>query len=170
MSNLDDEIRELFLQAIEMPDSDRQQFLSGLSDLQREEVSKLLAENQQIPNFLRDIVNDPKLASTTITNRLDESSRRIGPYKILQKIGQGGMGQVFMAEQTQPVKRRVALKIIKTETPTKEGLRCDTAAIGYWKDELIANEPTGVTDVLENTNHHRCRRIAPDSVPLPQLL
>jgi serine/threonine protein kinase len=37
----------------------------------------------------------------------------IGPYKLLQQIGEGGMGVVFMAEQEQPVKRRVALKIIK---------------------------------------------------------
>src|SRR5262249_6467718 len=38
---------------------------------------------------------------------------RIGPYKLLQELGEGGMGAVFMAEQEQPVKRRVALKIIK---------------------------------------------------------
>jgi hypothetical protein len=39
---------------------------------------------------------------------------RIGPYKLLQRLGEGGMGTVYMAEQEQPVKRRVALKIIKT--------------------------------------------------------
>jgi WD40 repeat protein/serine/threonine protein kinase len=38
---------------------------------------------------------------------------RIGPYKLLQQIGEGGMGVVWMAEQQQPVRRRVALKIIK---------------------------------------------------------
>src|SRR5262249_31062402 len=38
---------------------------------------------------------------------------RIGPYKLLQEIGAGGMGTVFLAEQAQPVRRRVALKIIK---------------------------------------------------------
>src|SRR5438874_967147 len=37
----------------------------------------------------------------------------IGPYKLLQQIGEGGMGVVWMAEQTEPVKRKVALKIIK---------------------------------------------------------
>src|SRR5262249_36853148 len=37
----------------------------------------------------------------------------IGPYKLLQQIGEGGMGTVFMAEQTAPVRRMVALKIIK---------------------------------------------------------
>src|SRR5262245_9954877 len=38
---------------------------------------------------------------------------RIGPYKLLQKLGEGGMGAVYVAEQEQPVRRRVALKIIK---------------------------------------------------------
>ena len=38
---------------------------------------------------------------------------RIGAYKLLQQIGEGGMGVVYMAEQTEPVRRRVALKIIK---------------------------------------------------------
>src|SRR5262249_52630839 len=37
----------------------------------------------------------------------------IGPYKLLQQIGEGGMGTVFMAQQTQPVQRKVALKVIK---------------------------------------------------------
>jgi serine/threonine protein kinase len=39
---------------------------------------------------------------------------RVGPYKLLQKLGEGGMGAVYMAEQEQPVRRRVALKIIKS--------------------------------------------------------
>ena len=37
----------------------------------------------------------------------------IGPYKLLQQIGEGGMGTVWMAEQTEPVRRLVALKLIK---------------------------------------------------------
>ncbi len=38
---------------------------------------------------------------------------RVGPYKLIEPIGEGGMGEVWMAEQTEPVKRRVALKLIK---------------------------------------------------------
>ncbi len=45
---------------------------------------------------------------------------QIGPYKLLQQIGEGGMGVVYMAEQTQPLKRSVALKIIKPGMDTKQ--------------------------------------------------
>jgi hypothetical protein len=38
---------------------------------------------------------------------------RIGPYKLLRTVGEGGMGIVYMAEQEQPIRRRVALKVIK---------------------------------------------------------
>jgi serine/threonine protein kinase len=44
----------------------------------------------------------------------------IGPYKLLQQIGEGGMGVVFMAEQTHPVQRTVALKIIKPGMDTRQ--------------------------------------------------
>ncbi len=43
----------------------------------------------------------------------EQPGNRVGPYKLLQQIGEGGMGVVYMAEQTDPVRRRVALKIIK---------------------------------------------------------
>src|SRR6185503_13014744 len=50
----------------------------------------------------------------------EEGGERIGNYKLLQQIGQGGFGIVWMAEQIEPVRRRVALKIIKLGMDTKE--------------------------------------------------
>ena len=44
----------------------------------------------------------------------------IGPYKLLQQIGEGGMGTVYMAEQTQPVRRKVALKVIKADMDSRQ--------------------------------------------------
>src|SRR5688572_11480724 len=46
----------------------------------------------------------------------------IGPYKLLQVIGEGGMGVVFMAEQAHPVRRKVALKLIKTGMDSRQVL------------------------------------------------
>jgi eukaryotic-like serine/threonine-protein kinase len=44
----------------------------------------------------------------------------IGPYKLMEQIGEGGMGLVFVAEQTQPVRRKVALKVIKPGMDTRQ--------------------------------------------------
>ena len=50
----------------------------------------------------------------------EELNRRIGRYKILQKLGEGGCGVVYMAEQTEPVRRKVALKVIKLGLDTRQ--------------------------------------------------
>jgi non-specific serine/threonine protein kinase/serine/threonine-protein kinase len=61
----------------------------------------------------------PSRDSGSSSDRL-ELPERIGPYKILQLIGEGGMGVVYEAEQTDPIKRRVALKVLKPGLDTKE--------------------------------------------------
>ena len=61
------------------------------------------------------------LTRPRITGRFAEGPGTvIGPYKLLQQIGEGGMGLVYMAEQTEPVRRRVALKIIKPGMDTRQ--------------------------------------------------
>lgn len=49
-----------------------------------------------------------------------ETPKQIGPYKLQQQIGEGGMGSVWMAEQEKPVRRRVALKLIRADMGSKE--------------------------------------------------
>ena len=49
-----------------------------------------------------------------------EGARRIGPYRLLHAIGEGGMGEVWVAEQLEPVRRKVALKVIKAGMDTKQ--------------------------------------------------
>ena len=58
-------------------------------------------------------------SSSTEFSFAEGLGKRIGRYKLLQKIGEGGGGVVFMAEQEQPVRRRVALKVIKLGMDTK---------------------------------------------------
>ena len=53
------------------------------------------------------------LAATTDKSTAERPGTVIGPYKLLEPIGEGGFGVVFLAEQTQPVRRRVALKVLK---------------------------------------------------------
>ena len=48
------------------------------------------------------------------------STEQIGPYRLLDKLGEGGMGEVWLAEQQEPVKRKVALKVIKRGMDTKQ--------------------------------------------------
>src|SRR5262245_17532858 len=59
-------------------------------------------------------------AETTEAAPADRSSMRIGPYKLLQLIGEGGMGVLYMAEQERPIRRRVALKVIKAGMDTDQ--------------------------------------------------
>ncbi len=58
-------------------------------------------------------VRQPRSAAPAAQTLSEGPGTRIGPYKLLQQLGEGGMGVVYMAEQEQPVRRRVALKIIK---------------------------------------------------------
>lgn len=50
----------------------------------------------------------------------DKMPESIGPYRLLEKIGEGGMGEVYLAEQTSPVRRKVAIKVIKLGMSTKQ--------------------------------------------------
>jgi hypothetical protein len=52
--------------------------------------------------------------------KLEEHGTAVGRYKLLEKLGEGGFGAVYVAEQREPVKRRVALKIIKLGMDTKQ--------------------------------------------------
>jgi serine/threonine protein kinase len=62
----------------------------------------------------------PRGGSVTASASVEKPGDHIGNYKILQQIGEGGCGVVYMAEQARPVRRRVALKIIKLGMDTKQ--------------------------------------------------
>ena len=60
------------------------------------------------------------LTAATTNQPTERPGTQIGPYKLLQQIGEGGMGVVYMAEQAEPIARRVALKIIKPGMDTRQ--------------------------------------------------
>src|SRR5262245_18540125 len=88
----------------------------------RAEVESLLKAHAGAGDFLRaPTVDAPDLAPTCIQQTTSEGPGTvIGPYKLLELIGEGGFGVVYMAQQRVPIHRRVALKIIKAGMDTKQ--------------------------------------------------
>ena len=115
--------RELFFEALAKPTREaRAAFLDGACFNQpevRRRIDELLANHAIQDSFLQ----EPALDGATIleaTPLSEGAGTTIGRYKLLQQIGEGGMGVVYMAEQEVPVRRRVALKIIKLGMDTRQ--------------------------------------------------
>jgi serine/threonine protein kinase len=109
-------IKAIFGHAIEIEnDVDRRAYLDQACADQpelRQRVDLLLGAYDQAGDFLERPVIDLSPTSSVLS-AASQVGQTIGPYKLLQQIGEGGMGTVYMAEQTKPVVRKVALKIIK---------------------------------------------------------
>ncbi len=84
----------------------------------RQRIDRLLERHQQGDSFLESC--GPALAATVDQPMFERPGTIIGPYKLLEQIGEGGFGLVFMAEQQQPVRRKVALKVLKPGMDTRQ--------------------------------------------------
>jgi serine/threonine protein kinase/tetratricopeptide (TPR) repeat protein len=101
----------------------------AMSDLgkRREYLAKACAGDSALRDKIEDLLSlqDPtetrleQAAPASSPDQMEETGTEIGRYKLLQKIGEGGCGVVYMAEQSEPVRRRVALKVIKLGMDTK---------------------------------------------------
>ena len=82
-------------------------------------ILEMIAVHEQECEFLESspLLEQTQIASHSVSERAGDT---IGAYKLLQQIGEGGMGVVYLAEQKEPVKRRVALKIIKPGMDTRQ--------------------------------------------------
>jgi len=115
------DIKRVFGQALELRSpGDREDYLDqacGSDAHLRAEVESLLQAQEDAAGFFKRISPAPVIGVPTA---LPGPNSLIGPYKLLEQIGEGGMGVVFVAEQAEPVRRRVALKIVKPGMDTKQ--------------------------------------------------
>ncbi len=121
MTAVEEQARSIFLSAMERAPGEWPAFLeeacAGNADL-RANVEQLLRAHEAMGSIHGGGGQRPVI---TIDQQPPERpGTQIGPYKLLQQIGEGGMGVVYMAEQYEPVKRRVALKIIKPGMDTRQ--------------------------------------------------
>jgi non-specific serine/threonine protein kinase/serine/threonine-protein kinase len=139
-------ISALFEEAIQLPAPQRAAFLDaacGSDPELKAEVVRLLQSAEQAEGFLEQPLfsqagpllrqaferiqatpTDPSPGNPTEASTLTASSSAtadlIGPYGLVRKLGEGGMGEVWLAEQTEPVRRQVALKLIKAGMDMKQ--------------------------------------------------
>jgi len=107
--------KEILEDALRIEPERRGAFLDSACGPDRElraEVESLIASHEQAGSQFLAAAAPEILALTSSTNPL-RPSPIIGNYRLVEEIGRGGMGQVWLAEQTAPVQRRVALKLIK---------------------------------------------------------
>src|SRR5882724_1545436 len=143
MSDVPAQDVDLFAAAIELPVAERAAYLdracSGDVDL-RQRVEGLLKEHDDLGDFPE---KRPSKGTAQGGPRAigEKPGDRIGHYKLLQQIGEGGYGVVYMAEQEAPVRRRVALKIIKPGMDTRSviaGFEAERQALALMDHPNIA--------------------------------
>jgi eukaryotic-like serine/threonine-protein kinase len=150
--------RSIFLAALDRTDpADRAAYLdracAGDAELRRR-IEALLEAHAEPGDFVEPPaigeataqlddggLNDPAAPGAIV----EGAGSRIGPYKLLQQIGEGGMGVVYMAEQEKPIRRKVALKIIKPGMDT----RLVVARFEAERQALALMDHTNIAKVLD---------------------
>lgn len=123
-------IKEILLATRELPAADRAAFLDSAcagDTALRAEVESLLAQERTPAGIMQSGALAEGIGSALRGARDDLAPRTvpewIGRYRILQPLGEGGMGEVFLAEQSAPIRRVVALKLIRRGLNSREFIR-----------------------------------------------
>jgi serine/threonine protein kinase/tetratricopeptide (TPR) repeat protein len=119
-----DKLAQVFDAAAELSTpAERAAFLDAACGPEQElraEVEELLKHDDAAGSFLGRTAYPSSAVTVDVSSISEGPGTVIGPYKLLEQIGEGGFGVVFMAEQTQPVRRKVALKVLKPGMDTRQ--------------------------------------------------
>ncbi len=117
-------VEEIARKVLARPAAERDVYLEGacagdaaLVSAVRAQLDRLEADAQSTAELPRE---SDVATLVSVNTSLEGPGSMIGQYKILQLIGEGGFGQVFMAQQSHPVKRKVALKVVKPGMDSKQ--------------------------------------------------
>jgi serine/threonine protein kinase/predicted Zn-dependent protease len=114
--------RDLFEAALDLPSENRAGYLAGVCGddaALRQRLEGLLNKHGRAGGFLEQPAGS-SVATVAERSISEEPGTLIGNYKLLEQIGEGGFGVVFMAEQRHPVHRKVALKVVKPGMDTRQ--------------------------------------------------
>ena len=170
----------IFDAAIELPPERRaacvQEACAG-DDVLRLLVEALLRAHDSAGSFMDSLAVDPR-RETQVVKPSEQPGDRIGRYKLLQQIGEGGCGVVYMAEQEEPVRRRVALKVIKLGMDTKQVIarfEAERQALALMDHPNIAKvldagatespHPLPLSHPMGEGNHRAGQRVSPSPPP-----
>ena len=122
-------VSDLFHQAHRLKGAARAQFLDSVREAGGElgdELAELLAEADAHPGFLEQPAVDPQqwetIAGDSLVGDSDAPPEWIGPYRIVRRLGMGGLGVVCLGEQQTPIRRQVAIKLVKQGMHTRDVL------------------------------------------------
>ena len=128
------QIRRVFMEARELDQAAREAYLvesCGDDAELRAEVEKLLADEATATKFLEHpAIGEPSLRTDDAPGEMSgaEVPKQVGRYRIIQKVGEGGMGAVYEAEQDKP-RRTVALKVVRPGLASEQLLNTTTLRV-----------------------------------------
>lgn len=125
MKKEDANSRNIFIRALDLEGDARDSFLAEAcagDPALESEVRSMLADSEKADGFFSNGEGATVLASRFETPYTEVEGERVGNFILRQQIGEGGFGMVWMAEQMEPVKRMVALKVVKAGMDTKQVL------------------------------------------------
>jgi serine/threonine protein kinase len=143
MTTIEEQARPIFLGVLEREPDQWPPFLDeacGGSGELRARVEQLLRAHHAMGSIHAHRAEAP-VATIDEATVAERPGSLIGPYKLIEPIGEGGMGTVWLAQQTEPVKRLVALKLIKAGMDSKQVIarfEAERQALAIMRPDIVS--------------------------------